>query len=136
MLSKVYDVIYNRICIVPGYLPNVLEHPLLNKTKFDLILFINVLQHLERKEDGVKVLAWMKDHTKRHGIYIVVAFTEGSGDHFKVLLKKNELYNLYSEWKWDILLNKSGLIPKHVDLYHQEALEHYYDIIVARKPIL
>ena len=136
LLNKIYGYnLYNRICLVPGALPDVLENPLLDR-EFDLILLINVLQHMERKV-GAEVLNWMKDHTKHRGIHVVVAFTEGSGQCFKTLFRRGELSDVYKRWGWKILLESSGCLPKHRDSSHpEEELEHYYDVLVARKPLL
>lgn len=66
--------------------------------KFDIILSIAILHFLNR-DNIIKIIKKIKQHTKIEGLNVITVFTEDNPyKGFKYLFKKNELKKFYEDW--------------------------------------
>ncbi len=101
------------------------------RKKYDVILSIATLHFLE-KEQIKKLLEKIKKNTKDGGLNVLTAFTEENpSKKFPYLFKKNELKDLYKEWK--IINYKEFLTPLEKHEGKGKLHQHALAILIAQK---
>ena len=77
--------------------------------KYDVILCLNILQFLNKKQ-VYNLIKKMKKNTKKDGLNVIIAFNEKNPfKGFPFLFKKGELKDSYKDWK--ILVYKEFITP-------------------------
>jgi len=99
--------------------------------KYDIILCLNVLQFLNKRQ-VYTLIKKIKKNTKKDGLNVVIAFNEKNPfKGFPFLFKKGELKDSYEDWK--ILRYKEIITP--IEQHGKEGKPHRHGIslIIAKK---
>jgi tellurite methyltransferase len=101
------------------------------KEEYDVILSMAIFNFLKR-EDVLKVISRMKEHTKVGGINVIMAFTEDNPlKVFPYLFKKGEIKALYDGW--EILDYLEIMDEPHRDEPDKKAHMHARVFLTAKK---